>query len=94
MPTTKQKEGALKLMARLNWMRNTCKPFVTRSGKTAFWLFVGASVGLCLGIGPGTAAVQTSAAPDVGRLKLDFIYPNLSSDQDLGRTSSRPREHR
>lgn len=74
----------MNLMTRLKWMRHACKARGMSSGKAASWSLVGASVGLCLGIGAGTASAQTAATPDVGRLTVDFIYPYLSSDQNLG----------
>ena len=59
----------------------------TRPGKVVPWLLFGASVGLCLGIGAGTARAQTAATPNVGRLSVDLIIPfrdGSSDDQHIG----------
>ena len=47
--------------------------------KVALRLLVGASVGIFLGIGAGTAAAE-----DIGRVRVDYLSPTLADDLLLG----------
>ena len=73
----------MSLMASLKRMRYARKAHETLLGKAAFQSLFVAGVGLCLGIGAGTAAA-TTLQQAVGPLQFDFIYPNITTDQNLG----------
>jgi hypothetical protein len=69
----------MSLMASSKRMRNARGAFV----KAALHSVFVAGVGLCLGIGAGTAAA-TPLQQAVGPLTFDFLYPNITTDQNLG----------
>jgi hypothetical protein len=73
----------MSLMASLKRMRYARKTHETLLGKAAFHSLFVAGVGLCLGIGAGTAAA-TTLQEAVGPLTFDFLYPNITTDQNLG----------
>ena len=73
----------MNLMASLKRMRYARKAHETLLGKAAFRSLVVAGVGVCLGIGAETAAAAT-LQQEVGPLQFDFLYPNITTDQNLG----------
>jgi hypothetical protein len=73
----------MSVMASLKRMRYARKTHGTLLGKAAFHSLLVAGVGLCLGIGAGTAAA-TPLQQAVGPLQFDFLYPNLMTDTNLG----------
>ena len=72
----------MSLMASSKRMSNARKAYGAL-GKAGFHSLLVVGVGLCLGIGAGTAAA-TPLQQAVGRLTFDFLYPNITTDQNLG----------
>jgi len=73
----------MNVMASSKWVEYASEACGTLLGKAAFCSLIGASMGLYLGIGAGTAAAAT-LDQTVGPFTVDFLYPNLGTDQNLG----------
>jgi hypothetical protein len=77
-----KKENAMSLMASSKRMSNARKAYGAL-GKVGSHSLLVVGVGLCLGIGAGTAAA-TPLQQAVGPLTFDFLYPTTLNDTNLG----------